>query len=153
MISLTRQKHLKTRIGLFSSLEYISYRAAVILCYLQSLISLPLATTGGFPGGTVVKNLPANAGDADLIPVLGRSPGEGNGNLLQYSCLVNPMNRGAWQATVHGVSKELDPARQLNDNNEGLKYRMFPNLKELEIVFSNQKSCNLRESPQNLNEI
>ena len=63
------------------------------------------------------------------------------------------MNRGAWQATVHGVSKELDPARQLNDNNEGLKYRMFPNLKELEIVFSNQKSCNLRESPQNLNEI
>ena len=61
------------------------------------------------------------------------------------------MNRGAWQATVHGVSKELDPARQLNDNNEGLKYRMFPNLKELEIVFSNQKSCNLRESPQNLN--
>ena len=56
----------------------------------------------------VVKNLPANAGDAvdaGLIPGLGRSPGEGNGNPLQYSCLGNPMDRGAWQATVHGVTK------------------------------------------------
>jgi len=53
----------------------------------------------------VVKNLPANAGDTDLIPELGRSPGEGNGNLLQYSCLENPMDRGAWWAIVHGVAK------------------------------------------------
>ena len=59
----------------------------------------------GFPGGSVVKNLPVNAGDADSIPVLGRSPGEGNGNPLQYSCQGNPMDRGAWQATVHGVAK------------------------------------------------
>ena len=54
----------------------------------------------------VVKNLPANAGDirdAGLIPVLGRSPGVGNGHPLQYSCLENPMDRGAWWATVHGV--------------------------------------------------
>ena len=56
----------------------------------------------------MVKNLPANAGDAGLIPGLGRSPGGGNGNLLQYSCLGNLMDRGAWWATVHGVSKELD---------------------------------------------
>ena len=49
----------------------------------------------GFPGGSVVKNLLANAGDAGLIPGLGRSPGEGNGNPLQYSCLENPMDRGA----------------------------------------------------------
>ena len=49
-----------------------------------------------------------NAGDQDLIPGLGRSPGEGNGNPLQYSCLGNPMDRGAWWATVHGVAKELD---------------------------------------------
>ena len=61
----------------------------------------------GFPGGSVVKNLPANAGDMDLIPGLGRSPGEGNGNLLQYFCLGNSMDRGAWQATVHRVTKEL----------------------------------------------
>ena len=59
----------------------------------------------GFPGGSVVKNLPANAGDVGLIPGLGRSPVKGNGKLLQYSCLGNPMDRGAWQATVHGVTK------------------------------------------------
>ena len=56
----------------------------------------------------MVKNLPANAGDArdaDLTPGLGRSPGEGNGNPLQYSCLENPMDRGAWQAAVRGVTK------------------------------------------------
>ena len=62
----------------------------------------------GFPGGSVVKNIPANAGDAGSVSGLGRSPGEGNGNLLQYSCLGNPMNRGAWWATVHGVAKESD---------------------------------------------
>ena len=55
----------------------------------------------------MVKNLPANAGDTGLIPGSGRSPGEGKGNPLQYSCLGNSMDRGAWQATVHGVS-ELD---------------------------------------------
>ena len=57
-----------------------------------------------FSGGAVVKNLPAHAGDlrdAGLIPGSGRSPGEGNGNPLQYSCLENPMDRGAWRATVH----------------------------------------------------
>ena len=56
----------------------------------------------------VVKNLPANAGDlgdTGLIPGLGRSPGEGNSNPLQYSCLENPMDRGTWKATVHGVTK------------------------------------------------
>ena len=62
----------------------------------------------GFPDGSVVKNPPENAGDADWIPELGRSPGEGNGNSLQYSCLGNPTNRGAQQATVHGVAKVLD---------------------------------------------
>ena len=65
----------------------------------------------GFPGGSVVKNPPANsgvAGDAGLNPVSGRSPGGGNGNSLQYSCLKNPVDRGAWQPTVHGVTKELN---------------------------------------------
>ena len=60
----------------------------------------------------MVKNLPANAGDMGSSPGLGRFPGGGNGNPLQYSCLGNPINRGAWQATVHGVT-ELDMTDQL----------------------------------------
>ena len=59
----------------------------------------------GFPGGSVVMNPPAKARDVGLIPGLGRSPGVGNGNPFQYSCLENPMDRGAWQATVHRVAK------------------------------------------------
>ena len=61
-----------------------------------------------FPGGSVVKNLPANSGVLGSIPELGRSPGEGNGNPLQYSCLENLMARGSWKAKVCGVAKELD---------------------------------------------
>ena len=56
----------------------------------------------------MVKNLPASVEDLGSIPGLGRSPGEGNGNPLQYSCLENPMDRGALQAMVHGVAKVLD---------------------------------------------
>ena len=59
----------------------------------------------GFPGGSVVKNPPANAGEVGLIPGMGRSSGVGNGNPFQYSCLENPMSRGAWRATVHAVAK------------------------------------------------
>ena len=62
----------------------------------------------GFPGGSVLKNPPDNAGDAGdsgLIPGSGRFPGGGNGNPLPYSCLENPMYKGAWQAVVHGVTK------------------------------------------------
>ena len=61
-------------------------------------------TAYSFPGGLVGKESVCNAGDL-VFPVLGRSPGEGNGNSLQYSCLGNPMDRGAWQATVHRVVK------------------------------------------------
>ena len=70
-----------------------------------------------FPGGTVVKNLLANAGDTGSIPESGRSPGEGNGDPLQYSCLGNPRDREAWQATIHGVVKQLDTTERLNNNN------------------------------------
>ena len=65
----------------------------------------------GFPGGSVVKNLLANAGNAGDVsstPDSRRSPGGGNGNPLQYSCLENFMDRGAWQAMAHGVAKESD---------------------------------------------
>ena len=59
----------------------------------------------GFAGGSAVKNPPANAGDMNSIPGPGRSPGEGNGKPLQYSCLENPMDRGVWWATFDGVAK------------------------------------------------
>ena len=62
----------------------------------------------GFPGASVVKNPPVNAGDtghAGLIPGLGRCLGGGHGSPLQYSCLENPIDRGAWWATLHGVAK------------------------------------------------
>ena len=62
----------------------------------------------GFPSGSVVKNLPANTRDMGLISGLGRPPGGRHGNPLLYSCLENPMDRGAWQATVHGVAKASD---------------------------------------------
>ena len=60
---------------------------------------------GGFPGGSVVKSPPANAGDAGSIPVLGRCPGVGNGNPFQYISLGNSMDPGAWRAPVHGIAK------------------------------------------------
>ena len=69
----------------------VSFSLGKLICF--------VINTMGFPGGTVVKNLPANAGDArdaGLIPGLGRSPGAGNGNPLQYSCLENPVDNGAW---------------------------------------------------------
>ena len=67
----------------------------------------------GLPGGSVVKNLLANAGDMGSVLTSGRSPREGNGNLLQNSCQGNPMDREAWLATVLGVAKELDTTQQL----------------------------------------
>ena len=59
----------------------------------------------GFPGGSVVKNPPADARDTGLIPGLGRSLGQGSGNPRQYSCLENPTDRGTWGAIVHGVTQ------------------------------------------------
>ena len=75
------------------------------MCVLYLPIAIRLV---GFPGGSVVKNPPANAGDTGdvgLIPGSGKSPGEENGNRLRYSCLDNPVDNGAWWATVHGIAK------------------------------------------------
>ena len=73
----------------------------------------------------MVKNPPANARDAGSIPRLGRSPGEGNGNPPQYSCLENSMDRGAWWATVHGGHKKVDTTWQLNSKvNQYIRYNM-----------------------------
>ena len=71
-------------------------------------VSIPPQTPHqGFLGGSVGKECACNIGDTGSIPGSGRSPGEGKGNPVQYSCLENPMDRGGWQATVHGLTKEL----------------------------------------------
>ena len=82
-------------------------------CYCHSFVILSpklylfvsTMTRLGFPGGSVSKESASNAGDPGSIAGLGRSPGEGNGSPLQYSCLENLMDRGAWWATIHGVTK------------------------------------------------
>ena len=78
-----------------------------IPCSLISPIKYILIVSNyrGFPGGSVVRNPPANAGDVGSVPGLGRSLEERNGNPLQYSCLGNPVDRGAWKAVAHGVAE------------------------------------------------
>ena len=78
---------------------------------------IPGQGTKGFPGGSVVKKLPANAGDMKFNPWVGKTSGGGNGKQLQHSCLENPMDR-VWRATVHEVTKSLTP---LNTHAQGTK--------------------------------
>ena len=78
--------------------------------------SLPNDIWLGFPGDSEVKASACNEGDLGFMPGSGRPPGEGNGNLLQYSCLENPMDRGAWWATVHGVTKSRTQLSNLTFN-------------------------------------
>ena len=83
----------------------------------ELLLDIPICI-GGFPDGTVVKNPPANARDtrdSGSISGSGRSSWVGNSNSLQYFCLENSMDRGAWQAIVHGVTKDLDTTERLSD--------------------------------------
>ena len=112
--SLTRIKLLSTESLLLAELSYNTHmiplkRHQFARGGLRAdgrIISKLILETRGFPGGTLaVKNLPAKAGDAASIPGSGRSPGRGNGNPLQDSSLGNPLDRGAWLATVHGVTK------------------------------------------------
>ena len=83
---------------------YLLLPVPVVLAYLLNLLLLGLRLMD-FTGGSDGKESACNAGDPGSILGSGRSPGEGNGNPFQYSCLVSPMDRGAWRATVHGVAK------------------------------------------------
>ena len=113
---LPTTKDLKARYLLFLKLsDYCAY-----------VCTETLKTSGGFPSGSVVKNPPANAGDTSLIPGLERSPGVGNGNPLQYSCLENPIDRGTWRATVRRAAKESDMTYWLNNNKDIRKGPVHP---------------------------
>ena len=79
-----------------------------VYLYIYVYVCVCVYVCMGFPDSSVIKNLPTNAGDVLSIPGSGRSPGEGNGHPLQYFCLGNLMDRGAWRAAVHGIMKELD---------------------------------------------
>ena len=80
----------------------IKYHLELVLYFSASEFNIGISIHTGFSGGSMEKNLPANAGDAGSIPGLGRSPGEGDGNPLQYSYQGNPMDREDFWATVHG---------------------------------------------------
>ena len=86
--------------------DYPSYQLSRSMTFDAKVVtteqnSCLFVSCSGLPGGSVIKNPPAHAGDLSSIPGSGKSPGESNGNPLQYSCLENPMKRGAWWATVH----------------------------------------------------
>ena len=87
----------------WTRLKWLSSSSISNIIFKKEKLHINVGLFVGFPDGSVVKNLPANAEDLGSIPGLGRSPGEGNGLPLQYSCLGNPMDRGAWWATVYGV--------------------------------------------------
>ena len=93
-------------LAIYSRNHSISVNKSLSHSILQQHLFTPLYVYNrGFPGDSEDKASACNAGDPGTIPGLGRSPGEGNGNPLQYPCLENPMDRGAWRATVHGVTK------------------------------------------------
>ena len=89
----------------FHGMRFYFYCSLFIVSLSLGLEKLLVTGSKGFPGGSAGKESACNAGDMGFIPGSGRSPGGGNSNPLQYSCLDNPMDRGAWWATVHGVTK------------------------------------------------
>ena len=130
-VSFSIQNSRNEIISLFEThaLTYIYHKvfttvsSPYVLKYQNTSVYIQYSAVGGFPGGSVVKNPPANAGDSGSIPGSGRSPGEENGNPLQCSCLGNAMDRGAWWATVHGVTRvkhDLETNQQQNG-----QYNMF----------------------------
>ena len=86
-----------------------NYTDTASYCRINSILCICVChNVGGFPAGSVLKNPAANAGGSGSIPGSGRSPEGGNGDPCQYSCLGNPMKKGAWRATIHEVARELE---------------------------------------------
>ena len=94
-----------------------------------------------FPGGSEFKVSACNAVDLGLISGSGRSPGEGNGNPLQYSCLENPMDGGAWWATVHGLANSRTQLRDFTQFNSLKMAVLFPVFKGISTLFSKNSGC------------
>ena len=91
----------------------------------------------GLPGGSVLKNLPANVGVLGLILGSGRSLGEGNGNPLWYSCLENAMDRGGWWATVHGVAKsQTQFSNRVHTHKEGTAKAFFDLRTQVKLIYT-----------------
>ena len=120
---------------------------------LATIVLLSVFMNLGFPGGLAVKNQPTNAGDTGdtgLIPGSGRSPGEGSDNPLQYSCLGNPMNRGAWPATVHRITKQWDRTKQPNNNKSSISGVSPKHALSLQMVLMKTPKRRLSSFPQGL---
>ena len=111
-----KKKNINTHIQYGTTYNNWAVKIRPLACLSKAHLTVKQLSSRGFPGGSVVKNVLANAGNMGSIPGSGRSPGEGNGNPPQYSRLENPMDRGAWPAIVHGVTKELDATYLLNNN-------------------------------------
>ena len=108
----------------------------------MSYVSRGLEDSGGFPGSSAGKESTCNAGDLGSIPGLGRSSGGGHGNPLQYSYLENPMDRGAWQATAHGLTNELNTIQRLNRTQEILDPVSRPAYSHrLDLLFPDPSAC------------
>ena len=103
-----------------SGINYLSYGLGS--CQSDGNYQYKIKNLKGFPGGSDNKESTCNAGDLGLIPGWGRSPGKGNGNPLQYSCVENPMDGGAWWATVHRVAKSWTRLSNLTFNYSALLY-------------------------------
>ena len=99
------------------------------------------------------KESACNLGAISAIPGLGRSPGEGNGNSVQYSCLGHPIDRGAWQATVHRVSKVLDTTQWLTNNNVNCLIKLESGGKSLDSNSSRMEKLRVSSKSEGLNEL